>query len=257
MRNKNPHLQVKLLTFVSITIIVNVWIHYHLTHRKISETCETLDFVSKSNSRVAETKIERLKETLQIDSKNLKKQLSNIESQMAQVQSNIQYLINNQYKTASTPEVNRQAVIENNAVNIKATDSNEYKTKTDDSEEQMKSMIQNKKPILYEREALLQLMTQDKESDPEWSMEASASIYDAFSDNEINSGIQLDNVECGATLCQANLFIDGTTGFENSYSEILDQIPWHGQGFSQINEESGRIDFYVAREGYALPYLEN
>ncbi len=28
-------------------------------------------------------------------------------------------------------------------------------------------------------------------------------------------------------------------------------------GFAQINEESGSIDLYFAREGHELPYLEN
>ncbi|MEE9425196.1 MAG: hypothetical protein V3V18_09490 [Methylococcales bacterium] len=251
MRNKKTLLRVKLLTFASITILVTVSIYYQwIEHQKI-DTWEKLYSLSESNTRVTET--------IQSDSKSLKNQLSKIESRMAQVQSNIQYLMSNQNNTVSAQEAGRQTVIENDAVNFKTTDSNEYQTRTKikDNKEQMELIVQDDESTMYEREELLQSMAQDTESDPEWSMEASQSIYEAFSDNEINNSIQLENVECGATLCKANLYSDGTTKIEDSYSEILSRIPWHGQGFAQINEESGSIDFYLAREGHELPYLEN
>jgi hypothetical protein len=259
MRNKKTLLRIKLLTFASITILVTVSTYYQWIGRQNIDILEKLYSISESNARVTETKINLLAETIQSDSKNLKNQLSKIESQLAQVQSNIQYLMSNQNNTVSAQEASRQAVIENDAVKFKTTDSDEYKTskKTKDNEEQIELIAENDKSTMYKREELLQSMAQDTESDPEWSMEASQSIYEAFSDNEINSSIQLENVECGATLCKANLYSDGTTKIEDSYSEILIQIPWHGQGFAQINEESGSIDFYLAREGHELPYLEN
>lgn len=254
MRNKRALLRVKLLTLVLITIVATVWVKYYwIDHQKI-KTYEKLYSLSESDTRVAEMEIGILKATIKNNRKNLRKQLSKIESQMTQLQFDIQYLMDNQNKTVSTPEPNDQHITENMPVTTKTTESNEYKPSTKTKQHE-KLPAQDNESEIKEREELMEIMVQDNESDPEWSMEARQSIYEAFSADEINS-IHLENAECGATLCQAKLYLDGTTNFEDSYSEILNRTPWSGQGFAQIDEESGRIEFYLAREGHELPNLE-
>lgn len=261
MKKIKALLQINLLTVISISIMITMWINYHWKDGQQSAACEKLYSLSESNTHVMKTKIDQLEVTIQNNRKNLNNQLSNIDSQMTQVQRNIHYLINNNHnETVSTPESSRQTIQENISADIKAAYSNEYITSTkieDNNKNLMESIAQNNESNPLDREELMQTMVQDHDSDPEWSVEANQSVYDAFSDNKANSSIQLENVECGATLCLANLYLDGTTEFEDGYSEILDRLPWHGRGFAQVNEESGRIDFYLAREGYELPYLDN
>jgi hypothetical protein len=189
------------------------------------------------------------------DRKNLKSQLSKIESQMTQLQLHIQYLMG---KTVSTQESSNQSINENTSVDTETIESNEYEpsAKMKEHEKLMESIVHDNESKTHDREELLQSMAQNNESNPEWSMEASQSIYEAFSGDENNS-IHLENVECGAMLCQASLYLDSITDFEDSYSEILNRSPWPGQGFASIDEESGRVEFYLAREGHELPNIED
>ena len=253
MRNKKVLLRAKLLTFVSITIMVTVWFKYHWIASQKSETCDKSYSISESDTRMGNIGI--LKAAMENDRKNLKSQLSKIESQMTQLQLHIQYLMGNQKKTVSTQESSNQSINENTLVNTKTIESNEYEPSAKMKEHE-ELMVQDNESKIHNREELLQSMAQNNESNPEWSMEASQSIYEAFSGDENNS-IHLENVECGATLCQASLYLDGTTDFEDSYSEILNRSPWAGQGFASIDEESGLVEFYLAREGHELPNLED
>jgi hypothetical protein len=60
MRNKKILLRVKLLTFVSITIMVTVWFKYHWIVSQKSETCDKSYSVSESDTRMGNISIEKL-----------------------------------------------------------------------------------------------------------------------------------------------------------------------------------------------------
>ena len=253
MTHKKSLLQIKLLTFVTTAILASVLVNYYWINRQNIASCDKSSSLSGFDTDVA-----KLKTAIKNNHDNQRNQLSKIESKMALLHSNIQFLMARQKKTVSPTDQGIQKNIQDNSpVSVQTSGLNEYKSrkKTREGEKLEKTMVQDNESRTHAREELMKSMVQDSKSDPEWSMEARESLYEAFAADETHS-IYLENAECGATICQATLYLDGTTEFEDRYNEILSLSPWSSQAFAQIDDESGSIEFYLAREGHELPDIE-
>ena len=146
------------------------------------------------------------------------------------------------------------AELQNNILQSKKGDS------YDKNDETLNNMTEEDKEekIIAETNELTNLMEktlQEKEFDPVWSKHAKQSVYDAFSTDELE-GVNLNDADCGSTLCKLSLSLEGTKESGEVYRDIIDRAPWPGQSYVKIDEESGEVEFYLAKEGYELPKSE-
>lgn len=102
---------------------------------------------------------------------------------------------------------------------------------------------------------LLELSLSDGQDDPQWSSSAESSIQTAFSSQTLES-VNFTDANCGSTLCKIDLSLTGDKSPGESYRDILDQVPWQGHGFVNINEETGDVQLYLAKEGHKLPKID-
>ena len=100
--------------------------------------------------------------------------------------------------------------------------------------------------------ALLEGTLLGEKSDSAWGNTAQLALNTTFH-SETMAGVQLMKADCRTTLCRLELFLDGSTAPEDSFRKLVHSSPWQGQGFVQIDGESGKAVVYLAREGYSLP----
>jgi hypothetical protein len=89
-------------------------------------------------------------------------------------------------------------------------------------------------------------------ADPEWASAAELALNEAFH-HEAMAGLRLGRANCRTSLCRLELFLADSRPAEETFQQLIDIIPWDGQGFVRIDEASGEAVLYLAREGYALP----
>ena len=100
--------------------------------------------------------------------------------------------------------------------------------------------------------ALLEGTLLGEKPDSVWGNTAQLALNTTFH-SETMAGVQLMKADCRTTLCRLELFLDGSTAPEDSFRKLVYSSPWQGQGFVQIDGESGKAVVYLAREGYSLP----
>ena len=222
---------VTILALISISLIVKL---YWLDDQKIlvHDDSLTKSFTLEPDVQTKSDEIDILKAEIKNNRESVAKLSRDIGTQFAQLQNNIS-------KWAEKSESIDNLYKDDEQFNEMTEKDAEEKINTDTNQQI----------------ALMEITLQDKESDPKWSMEAKQVIYEAFSSDELE-GINLNNAECGSTLCRANFSLDGTKEAGESFRDITDQAPWPGQGFVKIDEESGEVEFYLAKEGHKLPKIE-
>jgi len=100
--------------------------------------------------------------------------------------------------------------------------------------------------------ALLEGTLLGEKPDSAWVNTAQLALSTTFH-SETMAGVQLMKADCRTTLCRLELFLDGSTAPEDSFRKLGHASPWQGQGFVQIDVESGKAVVYLTREGYSLP----
>jgi len=100
--------------------------------------------------------------------------------------------------------------------------------------------------------ALLEGTLLAEKLDSAWVNAAQLALNTTFH-SETMAGVQLMKADCRTTLCRLELFLDGSTAPEDSFRKLVHASPWEGQGFVQIDGESGKAVVYLSREGYSLP----
>lgn len=93
-----------------------------------------------------------------------------------------------------------------------------------------------------------------EEPDPQWAETAKQSLYDAFKEVEAD-GFVFQNADCKRTMCRLSLFFDKDVDAGKAFRKMKTAMPWEGAGFARINDETGEVEVYLAREGHELPQL--
>jgi hypothetical protein len=100
--------------------------------------------------------------------------------------------------------------------------------------------------------ALIEQTMLEEGPDPQWTATAQQSLYEAFQNVDLQD-MYLEEAECTATLCRLKLTFDESADPGEAFRKMTNAIPWEGAGFSRIDDETGEVEVYVARQGYSLP----
>lgn len=123
--------------------------------------------------------------------------------------------------------------------------------------DQGKAIEETMKQMDAEIDAQLELLDStilSEKVDPNWAPSASQSLEDILQ-SEAMQGFWIEAVECRSTLCQVKFSMDESEGIQESLQNLMGLSSWEGPGFIKIDEDSGKAEIYLAREGYDLPKL--
>jgi hypothetical protein len=87
--------------------------------------------------------------------------------------------------------------------------------------------------------------------DPAWSSWAVRTIRERFATLDLTA-LRI-STECRTTLCRVDFsYSDAATGL-NAVERLVKTNPWHGQGFTHLDQEKKEGVSYLSREGLELP----
>ncbi|MDH5731816.1 MAG: hypothetical protein OEZ58_22770, partial [Gammaproteobacteria bacterium] len=89
--------------------------------------------------------------------------------------------------------------------------------------------------------------------DPDWSLSAQSELNTAFLAENMAS-IHLNNVECKATICKLDITPPSDQALEDSFRRIS-SLKWPGSGFIYMDNASGNVTLYLAKEGHSIPQV--
>lgn len=132
---------------------------------------------------------------------------------------------------------------------LQEIDLQEQASQTELTPEQMQQRVDD---MLESHVALIEETLQTEAPDPQWSGTAQQSLHEAFHSANIH-GVTLEDAVCQTTLCRLKFNFDAQTSSDEGFRALQDAVPWEAAGFSRIDDETGEIEVYLAREGHDLP----
>ncbi len=130
-------------------------------------------------------------------------------------------------------------------------DDDQYEHDLSYNEQMFQMQIQIEKRIDHMDSAL-----KDEDSDINWEYTVQEALYEKLQAEEMSS-LELLETECGATMCRLTLSVNMSNVDDMANTALDVSQLWHGAGFYSMDERTGQLLLYIAREGYSLPDTSN
>jgi len=104
---------------------------------------------------------------------------------------------------------------------------------------------------LVERQYQLQAALSNEEVDLQWINEITQTVQQGFENPEL-TGINLNNMVCGSTICQLDIQIDESLTSQESLQRLSTNRTWDGETTFSL-DRNGKLKLFFAKKGHQLP----
>lgn len=228
---------IPILTVVAIGGAV-IWFKSHNGNAQtLTMESQSLETLQAQNDGVDEIYADHLTDTVQ----NTKRDIKQLNQDVAQIQQAIKTLLINQKAMRKLVETSIQA----KALRSPTVENQTPKLPSDDNSQRQQALSD------FQRfDSSLATETVDHE----WAQNTIADVEASLAHTEL-SGIELVDASCGSTLCRLDMSLTKDKTIEESMEKLSLHRSWQGSTTFSVDAQ-GNARIYFARVGHQLPTME-